>query len=497
MKIYSIILLNENNVSLTENFNGSNMNEEKKDDGMLATSSTAFSNIYDRLGFEPHVYEISALAYSGLTFNRKDQTILVSGESGAGKTETVKIVLRHLVSLENRSSEHGNKTESESHRIVQCILESSPLFEAFGNAKTARNNNSSRFGKLTKLQYSKDSNESCTLVACRHETYLLETNRVVSHVTGERNFHIFYQLLSAPTDIKAKILGEDWREEGIQDFRYLSEQGAFAVDGKDDAMLFLETMQALYYFGWTGAKVCELFNAICVVLLLGNITFNEDDNGSAFVESESALHRFADFVGVDVDEVRRCMTHREIISATETVEIALNANSAREACDALAKRIYEAIFAVLVEKANSHQSQLERNEMAACIGEISLLDIYGFESFEINRFDQLCINYVNEKLQQKYVNDNIRRCTVEYEEEGIELFDFKVMDNSDIVSLFEGKNGIIYTLNEECLVPKGSNEVRLSKRLKLMQLYVSLTEFSTQRLLYRNLKLATVVIAGY
>ena len=185
---------------------------DKKDDASMTHSrSSLSSSVYDRLGFEPHIYEVSALAYRGMFLHHQNQTILVSGESGAGKTETVKIVLEHLATLESSAllvmAKDSHESILQTNDLVQKIVTSSPIFEAFGNAHTMRNHNSSRFGKMTRLHFASLDNGMWGLCGSTCQTYLLETNRVVSQADEERNFHVFYQLLAASSDVKEAILG--------------------------------------------------------------------------------------------------------------------------------------------------------------------------------------------------------------------------------------------------------------------------------------------------
>lgn len=458
------------------------------DDNVIHT----FGNMYDKLGFDPHVYETSCLAYQGLAVDQRNQTILVTGESGAGKTETVKIVMSHLATLEQTRPQGSNNQEAtlqngarngvdeaitdaadtkNSVDIVTRVLESSPVFEAFGNARTLRNDNSSRFGKFTQLQFRVDkasgattSIPPCTLAGSLCITYLLEKSRVVSHSPGERTYHIFYQLLSAPDVLKRKM----WKHlDGttLDSFKYVGqtirEQNSTLQDHHEesDADLWPRTLDALEIFDFQGDRLQTLLQALCVVLQLGNLTFEEDptstiEEGRTIITSRSELAKLEDIMGIPSDTLEAAMTTRVLKTGYDEVHVQLRPSVAKESCDALAKEVYASIFGVLVRSINRHTQASEGQDYSV----ISLLDIFGFERLQVNRFEQMCINYANEQLQQKYVVDNFRQFQEEYESEGIELFDFSMVDNSAILSLLEGRLGLITSLNEECVRPKGNDE---------------------------------------
>jgi myosin heavy subunit len=467
------------------------LGEEMKDGTAHDASSTAFASSFDKLGYEPHIYEVSALAYRGLARDRKDQVILVSGESGAGKTETVKIVLQHLATLEQSAPKKESKqdvaalgdlvrravgigkakTTSEQSapkrertqdseafgKLVRRVVVSAPLFEAFGNAKTLNNLNSSRFGKVTRLQFAIQPDNICSLQGSTYETCLLETSRVVAHGAGERSFHIFYQLLAAPRDVKISLLGSGWAETTAADFAFLSQSSdGCLAGGVSDTDSWERTMRALKFFEWRGNSLQALVQALGIILRLGNLTFKDTEEGVA-VTSLTALEQVADSMGIAPNTVEHALTHRIIKMSQDQVAVPLNAESAKDACDALVKKIYEIIFDAVVQSVNMQTNAPNDSEGH---GTVSLVDIFGFESFEVNRFEQLCVNYVNEKIQHRYVEDNLRRCKAEYKKEGIELLDYKLIDNTPILDLLEGRSGIISALNEESFRPNGSNEVR-------------------------------------
>ena len=434
-----------------------------------------FGSLYEKLGFDPHVYESSSLAYRGLAVDQTNQTILVTGESGAGKTETVKIVMSHLATLEQtRPGGHpknfqGDKTSGGGDTVMR-VLESSPVFEAFGNAKTLRNDNSSRFGKFTQLQFDVEPIDLamengraipvCQLAGSKCITYLLEKSRVVSHSEGERTYHIFYQFLSAPDDFKTSI----WRELGgttVDSFKYVCDHQS--IEGIPDKEQWPATLESLKLFQFEGELLRTLLRAICVVLQLGNLVFEEDpmadvEEGRTVISSKDELAKLSDIFGIDVDEIEQSMTTRILKTGYDLIKVQLRPTVAKESCDALAKEIYARIFDVIVRNINEYTRAEVHFAEGKTFGVISLLDIFGFEHFKVNRFEQLCINYANEQLHHKYVLDNFQQVKDEYESEGIEIFDFRMVDNSAVLNLLESRLGLIISLNEECVRPKGNDE---------------------------------------
>ena len=416
------------------------------------------------------MYEVSALAYRGLARTGQDQTILVTGESGAGKTETVKIVMDHLATVQQTRPEGVNEEHGTSEEIISRVIKSSPVFEAFGNAKTIRNSNSSRFGKFIQLQFRVEPMAIAKLgardvpytdlVGSKVSTYLLEKNRVVFHAEGEQTFHIFYQLLAAPSEFKEK-LWPFFGKSAVEDFMYTA-GSASAGDGA--AELWHETQAALGIFKFRNDSLIVLMQALGIVLQLGNLKFELDatvdhEHGSS-ISSEDELNRLSEMIGIAADDLRKTMTTRALKTpGKESITVNLTPEVAKEACDALAKEIYSKIFDLIVERINEFTMHKEiEGQGASPLGKISLLDIFGFEHFEVNRFEQLCINYTNEKLQFKFVVDNFNQIRDEYIEEGVDLFDFKLVDNSETLHLLESRNGLIKTLNEECMLPKGNDE---------------------------------------
>ena len=440
------------------------------------------ADIDPRTTVHPHVYETSSLAYRGLAVDGQDQSILVSGESGAGKTETVKILMSHLASIQAAAlSPHAFDSQDKQQSqhvppIVQRVLDSNPLLEAFGNAKTVRNDNSSRFGKYLQLQFDTEDPDhaayagkaipSCMLAGSKCEVYLLEKSRVVGHEEDERSYHIFYQLLAASEDEKASI----WtglKDTDNESFLYVGYTDTDTIEGKTDAARYALTKQALALIGIDSDRFVVLMRAICVVMQLGNQTFelNPDDDERSIISSTEELLELSNLMGVDPEIITKALTERTVRARNEVFTVPLKPDQAKDSADALAKEIYAKTFLWIVRNIND-ATAAEWNyegDKKANFGIIGLLDIFGFESFKVNRFEQLCINYANEKLQQKFTQDVFCSVQAEYEFEGIALGEIQYEDNADVLNLVEGRMGLIAVLNEECVRPKGSDAAFVSK----------------------------------
>ena len=425
-----------------------------------------------RIGLPPHLYEVSALCYKGLALEKQNQSILVSGESGAGKTETVKICMNHIATVQQDPNDANDK---DSAKVVSRILDSNPLLEAFGNAKTRRNDNSSRFGKYIMLQFAhidpKDRGgvPRAALAGSTSEVYLLEKSRVVYHDTVERTYHIFYQLLAAD-DAKKKEIWSGLKGTTVESFKYVGKGPDVKIDGKTDAQWFDDVKDALEIIGVTGEAYKTLFRAIAAVLQIGNLTFapKKGDEERSEITSGKEFKDLASLIGVDEEVMKLSMTERTIKTRGEEYKVPLKSDVAKESADAFAKEIYAKIFLWLVRAINDSTEAQNNypNGQNIDFGLIGLLDIFGFESFPINGFEQLCINYCNEKLQAKFTQDIFRAVQEEYKSEGLDMNDIKYDDNSDVLELIEGKLGLIKQLNEECVRPKGNDEAFVSKALQ-------------------------------
>lgn len=392
----------------------------------------------------PHPFALSAQSYIDIKRTRMDQSILVSGESGAGKTETVKIMMNHLASISG-GGERGTL-------VIDQVLKSNPLLESFGNAKTKRNDNSSRFGKFAQLQF----DTMGSLVGSRCETYLLEKSRVVGQSEGERNYHIFYQIFKLAEDRKVEL-----RLQGdAMDYKYVHAGADAELSGVDDVQCLSETQEAMDIIGITKDEQHGIFEIIAAILNLGEVNFEQGSDDKALIENEDIAGNVAHLLQTGYDALRNTLLERSITAGTESYTIPLNSEQATDLRDALSKGMYAHLFDWLVHRINKATCST-RNVQT----HIGLLDIFGFESFESNGFEQLCINYANEKLQQKFNSDVFKVVQLEYVEEDIPLTLVTFEDNQPILDLIEGRMGIVSLLNEEVLRPQASDTTFVSKVL--------------------------------
>ena len=408
----------------------------------------------------PHVYATSTDGYRGLTTRGKNQAILVTGESGAGKTETVKILMGHLAYIAGKAND----------KTVDKLLKANPLLESFGNAKTGRNDNSSRFGKFSQMEF----DDLYGLVGSKCVTYLLEKSRVVAQTKLERNFHIMYQLLSAPDAVKNRL---QLSNKKVVDFNYTShgDVKTSVIEGKADGDHYLATMAGLELIG-VGPKLRALVEeSIAGILHMGQIAFHagKATNDGASVDKktdEAALISACKMLGVEPKDFESSVVSRVIEVEGKKLPVPLNVEQATSGRDALSKEIYSRIFNWLVLiinfetsfSCNGNDEQQSRMKGQNC-STISLLDIFGFECFAVNGFEQFCINFANEKLQQRFTQDVFMTVQKEYQSEGLPWEIIKYKDNQETLDMVEGRLGIIDLLNEECLIPKGTDANFLTK----------------------------------
>jgi myosin V len=427
---------------------------------------------------EPHVYECSSLAYKGLAFGKTDQSILVSGESGAGKTETVKIAMNHMASVQQGPKKGAAADVQDLDPVVKRVVESNPLLEAFGNASTRRNDNSSRFGKYLCLQFDQSGQNglndipvdrtTCSLAGSKCDVYLLEKNRVTYHDEAERTYHIFYQILCAPDSEKGKYW-DKLKGTNLKSFKYVGHTDRTKIEGQTDEEHYFHTVNTLAMVGVKDEKLKWLFQAILVVLQCGNLTFGPlaGDKDKAEITSRTEVTDLAGLMGVDTDTLTKAFTERTMKTRTETYKVPLKPETAQEAADSFAKEVYGKLFLWVVAQINAATCAEDNYQDGTMtdFGIVGLLDIFGFESFARNRFEQLCINYANEKLQQKFTEDVFQAVQAEYEAEGIELALITYDDNTDVLDLIEGRTGLLAMLNEECVRPKGNDKDFVNKAL--------------------------------
>ncbi|KAJ8649902.1 hypothetical protein MRB53_002925 [Persea americana] len=395
----------------------------------------------------PHVFAVADVAYRAMINEGKSNSILVSGESGAGKTETTKMLMRYLAYLGGRSGIEGRTVE-------QQVLESNPVLEAFGNAKTVRNNNSSRFGKFVEIQFDKNGRISGAAI----RTYLLERSRVCQISDPERNYHCFYLLCAAPPeDIEKYKL---WNPKS---FHYLNQSNCYELDGVNDADEYLATRRAMDIVGISEQEQEAIFRVVAAVLHLGNIEFSKgNDIDSSVIKDEKSrfhLQMTAELLMCDAQSLEDALIKRVMVTPEEVITRTLDPASAIVSRDGLAKTIYSRLFDWLVDKINVSIGQDPNSKSL-----IGVLDIYGFESFKCNSFEQFCINFTNEKLQQHFNQHVFKMEQEEYTKEEIDWSYIEFVDNQDVLDLIEKKpGGIIALLDEACMFPKSTHETFAQK----------------------------------
>ncbi|XP_009468551.1 PREDICTED: unconventional myosin-Vc [Nipponia nippon] len=391
---------------------------------------------------DPHIFAVAEEAYKQMARNNKNQSIIVSGESGAGKTVSARYTMRYFATV--------SKSSSNAH-VEDKVLASNPITEAVGNAKTTRNDNSSRFGKYTEISF----DQSYQIIGANMRTYLLEKSRVVFQSENERNYHIFYQLCASAMQPEFKHLKLGSAEE----FNYTRMGGSTVIEGVDDRANMVETQKTFALLDLKGDFQMDVFKILAAILHLGNveITAVGDERSSISLEDKH-LNIFCELLDLNCDKMAQWLCHRKIITTSETVIKPMTRAQAVNARDALAKKIYSHLFDFIVERIN--QALQFPGKQHTFIG---VLDIYGFETFDVNSFEQFCINYANEKLQQQFNLHVFKLEQEEYMKEDIPwtLIDF--YDNQPVIDLIEAKMGILELLDEECLLPHGTDENWLQK----------------------------------
>ncbi|XP_041938387.1 unconventional myosin-Ib isoform X3 [Alosa alosa] len=394
-------------------------------------------NFYE---LSPHIYALADMAYRSLRDQDKDQCILITGESGAGKTEASKLVMSYVAAVCGKGQ--------EVNKVKEQLLQSNPVLEAFGNAKTVRNDNSSRFGKYMDIEFDFKGDPIGGVIS----NYLLEKSRVVKQPRGERNFHVFYQLLSGASEDTLKKLKLD---RDFSKYNYLSLDSA-TVNGLDDAANFRTVRNAMQIVGFMEDEVLSVLELVAAVLKLGNIEFKPESRVNGFDESrvkdKNDLKEMCELLGIEQAVLERAFSFRTVEAKLEKVSTTLNVAQAYYARDALAKNLYSRLFSWLVNRINeSIKAQTKTRKKV-----MGVLDIYGFEIFEDgdNSFEQFIINYCNEKLQQIFIELTLREEQEEYVREGIEWTNIEYFNNAIICDLIENnQNGILAMLDEECLRP--------------------------------------------
>ncbi|XP_040013445.1 unconventional myosin-Vb isoform X4 [Xiphias gladius] len=387
---------------------------------------------------DPHIFAVAEEAYKQMARDERNQSIIVSGESGAGKTVSAKYAMRFFATV------GGSSTETN---VEEKVLASSPIMEAIGNAKTTRNDNSSRFGKYIQIGFSRHYH----IIGANMRTYLLEKSRVVFQAEDERNYHIFYQLCASASLPELR----DLSLTSAEDFTYTSLGENIFIEGVNDAEDFKKTREAFTLLGIKDSSQSNIFKIMASILHLGNVAICPERDGESCHISRDDLHlkHFCRLLGLELQQMEHWLCHRKLVTASETYVKTMSSKQAANARDALAKHIYARMFDWIVEHINmALQTSSKQHSF------IGVLDIYGFETFEVNSFEQFCINYANEKLQQQFNSHVFKLEQEEYMKEQIPwtLIDF--YDNQPCIDLIEARLGVLDLLDEECKVPKGTDQ---------------------------------------
>lgn len=405
----------------------------------------------------PHIFAIADSAYRSMLQEREDQSILCTGESGAGKTENTKKVIQYLahVAGATRSSKQSPAAPTKGE-LEQQLLQANPILEAFGNSKTVKNDNSSRFGKFIRINF----DMSGYISGANIEFYLLEKSRTLRQAADERSFHIFYQFLrGTSSQEKAGYLLEDSADK----YRFLV-NGNIALPNVDDAQEYQNTVKSMKIMGFQDDEIQSVFRVVSATLLLGNLEFvQEKKSDQAILPDDRVMQKVCHLLGLPVIELTKAFLRPRIKVGREFVNKAQNEGQATFAVEAISKACYERMFKWLVNRLNKSLDRTRR-QGASFIG---ILDIAGFEIFDINSFEQLCINYTNEKLQQLFNNTMFIMEQEEYQREGIDwqFIDFG-LDLQPTIELIEKPMGILALLDEECLFPKATEKTLVEKLQK-------------------------------
>ncbi|XP_042286341.1 unconventional myosin-XIX [Thunnus maccoyii] len=406
---------------------------------------------------KPHIFIVAEEAYRNVQGQVEpvNQSLVVSGESGAGKTWTSRCLMKYYATVAASSS--VMKSQDTVERIERRVLDSNPIMEAFGNACTLRNNNSSRFGKYIQLQL-----DRCQmLVGASVQTYLLEKTRVACQPANERNFHIFYQMMKGATDEQRK----EWMMPHGQLFVWLPN-----AEKTVEEDCFNETVEAMVHLGINAERQRQIFRILAGILQLGNVNFcsSADESQMCNLEEQSkdSMQRAAELLRVPAEELQTCLTVRTLKAGKQSVLKPCSQAECSMRRDCLAKTIYAQLFEWLVTFINN---SICADKSTWC-NFIGVLDVYGFECFRINNLEQLCINYANEKLQQHFVAHYLRAQQEEYVSEGLEWSFVKYQDNQSCLDLIEGSPISVFSLlNEESRLNRTSDaktfRIRLEKEL--------------------------------
>ncbi|XP_076978124.1 unconventional myosin-IXb isoform X2 [Tamandua tetradactyla] len=399
---------------------------------------------------EPHIFAIADAAYHAMLRKRRDQCIVISGESGSGKTQSTNFLIHCLTALSQKGYASG---------VERTILGAGPVLEAFGNAKTAHNNNSSRFGKFIQVNYLASGIVRGAVV----EKYLLEKSRLVSREKDERNYHVFYYLLLGVSEDERR----EFQLQQPQDYFYLNQHNLKIEDSEDLKHDFARLKQAMEMVGFLPATKKQIFSVLSAILYLGNVTYKKRATGrdeGLEVGPSEALDTLSQLLKVKREILVEVLTKRKTVTANDKLILPYSLSEAITARDSMAKSLYSALFDWIVLRINhALLNKKDMEEAVSCLS-IGVLDIFGFEDFERNSFEQFCINYANEQLQY-YFNQHIFKLEQEeYQSEGIAWHNIDYTDNVGCIHLISKKpTGLFYLLDEESNFPHATSQTLLAK----------------------------------
>ncbi|KAK3533896.1 hypothetical protein QTP70_034428, partial [Hemibagrus guttatus] len=418
----------------------------------LPVYNPKYVKMYDnhQLGkLEPHIYAVADVAYHAMLQRKRNQCIVISGESGSGKTQSTNFLIHHLTALSQKGFASG---------VEQIILGAGPVLEAFGNAKTAHNNNSSRFGKFIQVNYQ----ESGTVRGAYVEKYLLEKSRLVYQEHNERNYHVFYYLLAGASEEERSAFHLLKPEE----YHYLSQQDCFTVEGEDLKHDFERLQLAMEMVGFLPATRKQIFSLLSAILHLGNIRYKKKTyrDDSIDICNPDVLPIVSELLEVKEEMLFEALTTRKTVTVGEKLIVPYKLAEAGTVRDSMAKSLYSALFDWIVFRINHALLNNRELEDSAKILSIGVLDIFGFEDYENNSFEQFCINFANERLQH-YFNQHIFKLEQEeYRAEGITWHNIDYIDNTGCINLISKKpTALLHLLDEECNFPQATNQTLLDK----------------------------------